>query len=826
MRFSTRPPPRPPSSPATSTLILLLCLFSAFTFHCSVSQPQNIEVFFPTSPPPTPVQPLPLPPTPLSPRAPSPPSNKRAVGIAVGVTAASTLLVAGLLFLLVTQCRKKRRVEPRQNRFSADKATNRSEAVATAAAANAAAPSGGHGGGGVVASSSSAAYRFGKFEGNLKGLIVDENGLDVVYWRKLEGVSSKNSFKKEVFKKTEADEKRLSRKWSRRKSAEPVQEIPLLRGKSSSSQMPPSPDSEIGQFSPIAEHSPRPSPSGISAAFQSMEIERQESITVRSPPPPPPPVMSVPKKEIQSPAPPPPPPPKAVNTNPPPPPPPSNSAGKNPPPPPPPKIGMKPPPAPPPKAANNAAKETETAATSAAAASSSSAVKMKPLHWDKVNANVEHSMVWDKIDRGSFQFDGDMMEALFGYVATNRKSPQGDPKQANSAAAAAQVFILDSRKSQNIAIVLKSLTVSRQELIDGLAEGRGLSIETLEKLARIAPAKDEEGLIFGYSGDPSKLAFAESFLFQILRPVPTAFSRVSAMVFRMSYDGEVAHLKEMVKAVEMGCEELRRRGLFLKLLEAVLKAGNRMNAGTSRGNAQAFNLTALRKLSDVKSTDGKTTLLHFVVEEVVRSEGKRCALNRNASLTRSDSRGSKEDAEKDYMMLGLPIVGGLSAEFSNVKRAAAIDYDQFSNACGALEARVTELRHTVSDCATRDGDGGFVREMRGFVASAEQELSFVKDEQKRVIELVRRTTEYYQTGALKDKEANHFQLFVIISDFLGMVDQVCVEIARNAQRRKASGAGGSDPTRKNAAGLRTVKFPNLPEHFMSDKSMSSSGDES
>jgi len=30
-------------------------------------------------------------------------------------------------------------------------------------------------------------------------------------------------------------------------------------------------------------------------------------------------------------------------------------------------------------------------------------VKMKPLHWDKVNTDTDHSMVWDKIDGGSFR---------------------------------------------------------------------------------------------------------------------------------------------------------------------------------------------------------------------------------------------------------------------------------------------------------------------------------------------------------------------------------------------------------------------------------------
>ncbi|XLS87277.1 hypothetical protein HN51_037443 [Arachis hypogaea] len=69
-----------------------------------------------------------------------------------------------------------------------------------------------------------------------------------------------------------------------------------------------------------------------------------------------------------------------------------------------------------------------------------------------------------------------------------------------------------------------------------------------------------------------------------------------------------------------GCKEMRASDLLLKFLEAILKAGNRMNAGTSRGNAQGFNLSALRKLPDVKSIDGKTSLLHFIVEQVAQKE--------------------------------------------------------------------------------------------------------------------------------------------------------------------------------------------------------------
>jgi len=400
----------------------------------------------------------------------------------------------------------------------------------------------------------------------------------------------------------------------------------------------------------------------------------------------------------------------------------------------------------------------------------------------------------------NYRVDDDLMEALFGVVATNRND--NAPKENNSTssskdalAPSSNAFLLDPRKSQNIAIVLKSLTVSRKEIIEALIDGQGLNIETIEKLGRVAPTEEEQSLVLAYEGDPSKLAEAETFLRHILKAVPSAFKRLNALLFRLNYDSEILEIKEFLQNLEMGCKELRNHGIFVKLLEAVLKAGNRMNAGTQRGNAQAFNMASLRKLSDVKSTDGKTTLLHFVVEEVVRSEGKRAVLNRSHSLSRSSSRNSNysddsqnssasnEQRQKEYITLGLPVVGGISSEFSNVKKAAVTDYNAFVGSISALSARIVQIRELVSQCGNDKG-GNFVREMNRFLENAEEELRLVREEQTRVMQIVKKTTDYYQGGASKDSAEHPLYLFVIVKDFLGMVDQACIEIARNMQKRK------------------------------------------
>ncbi|KAJ6898130.1 hypothetical protein NC652_024838 [Populus alba x Populus x berolinensis] len=767
-------------------LVLHLMFFlSVIPFSSSQSiSPQNIETFYPfpiPSPAPPPKPSTPPNSTILSPSAPGPlpsSSSNRNVVKAVAATAASTFVFATLLFFLI-----RRFVILPRRKSNGDGAGSR--------------------GGQAVVPMPLPPSQFSRIEGNVKGVIVDENGLDVLYWRKLEEEDKKNSFVRE--------ERR------RNYRSEPIQEIPLLRGKSSTSEKKVVPETTI----PAVSHQ-------VFKAIEKPNLTSQPSnsnppLTLSPAPPPLQSSMAIPNKQVPAP-----------------PPPPTIPAKKN-----------QPPPPPPPKAASSnlpplqkgslrkgESGESSTGQGSTTAAAGNGQVKLKPLHWDKVNTNAGQSMVWDKIDGGSFRVDDNLMEALFGFVATNRKSPKSDSNSSNSnnliPSSSAQIVILDARKSQNMAIVLKSLAISRSELLDALTNGQGLSVDTLEKLMRIAPTKEEESQILEFGGDTTRLADAESFLYHLLKAIPTAFSRINAMLFRSNYDAEILHFKESLQILESGCKELRNRGLFIKLLEAVLKAGNRMNAGTSRGNAQAFKLTSLGKLSDVKSMDGKTTLLHFVVEEVVRTEGKRCVLNRNRSLGRNSSQrsnssvisedsASKGEREKEYMMLGLPAVGGLSIEFSNVKKAAQIDYDTFAATCSALAAGAGEVRAFMSQCAAANGDGGFVREMKGFLEAAEEELKGLTKEQTRVMDLVKKTTEYYYAGASKDHEAHALQLFSIIKDFLCMVDQVCIEITRNLQRRKTS-SRSVESSPKSPASRMPVRFPNLPPHFMKEKSMNCSSD--
>lgn len=395
--------------------------------------------------------------------------------------------------------------------------------------------------------------------------------------------------------------------------------------------------------------------------------------------------------------------------------------------------------------------------------------KLKQLHWDKVKASSDRAMVWDQMKSSSFKLNEDMIETLFmnngtnppPQVTVNRKHVQPQVKQENR--------MLDPKKSQNIAILLRALNVTREDVTDGLLNGNpdGLGPELLETLVKMAPTKEEESILKNYNGDVSKLGPAEKFL-QAVLDVPFAFKRVDAMLYRANFESEIKHLKLSFQTLEAACEDLHNSRLFLKLLEAVLKTGNRMNVGTNRGEAKAFKLDTLLKLADVKGTDGKTTLLHFVVQEIIRSE-------ESATNTSTETNGN------EFRKQGLKILSGLSNELGNVKKAAGMDSDVLNSYLKKLESGLEKIRTVLQLENSCDKGLMFFESMRVFINEAEQEIEKVKEEEKRALSLVKDITEYFH-GDVGKEEAHPLRIFMVVRDFLSVLDNVCKEVKLSHER--------------------------------------------
>jgi hypothetical protein len=205
-----------------------------------------------------------------------------------------------------------------------------------------------------------------------------------------------------------------------------------------------------------------------------------------------------------------------------------------------------------------------------------------------------------------------------------------------------------------------------------------------------------------------------------------------------------------------------------------------MNVGTNRGDAKAFKLDTLLKLVDIKGTDGKTTLLHFVVQEIIRSEGSDSIPNSNPYPT--NPRTNNDDFKKQ----GLQVVEGLSRELTDIKKAAGMDSDVLNGYLSKLESGLDKVG-LVLQYERPNMQGRFFESMKGFLKEAEDEIFRVKGDQKKALSYVKEVTEYFHGDSTKEG-AHPFRIFMIVRDFLSLLDNVCKEVGRLQDRTIAGTA--------------------------------------
>ncbi|XP_025876404.2 formin-like protein 4 [Oryza sativa Japonica Group] len=420
---------------------------------------------------------------------------------------------------------------------------------------------------------------------------------------------------------------------------------------------------------------------------------------------------------------------------------------------------------------NDATAATMSVRTRGEAAGDEPRPKLKPLHWDKVRTSSDRDMVWDRLMSNSFQLDEDMIEVLFMNNSTAVAPRMDNPKKVGMPQFKQEERVLDPKKAQNIAILLRALNVTLEEVTDALLDGNAecLGAELLETLVKMAPTKEEELKLRDFTGDLSKLGSAERFLKAVL-DIPFAFKRVDVMLYRANFENEVNYLRKSFQTLEAACDDLKGSRLFLKLLEAVLRTGNRMNVGTNRGEAKAFKLDTLLKLADVKGADGKTTLLHFVVQEIVRSED---AKSEKAPENHITNIAKVEQLRRQ----GLKVVSGLSTELGNVKRAATMDFDVLHGYVSKLEAGLGKIKSVLQLEKQCSQGVNFFATMREFLKEAEQEIEQVRHDEKAALGRVKEITEYFHGNAVKE-EAHPLRIFMVVRDFLSMLDHVCREVSQ------------------------------------------------
>jgi hypothetical protein len=253
-----------------------------------------------------------------------------------------------------------------------------------------------------------------------------------------------------------------------------------------------------------------------------------------------------------------------------------------------------------------------------------------------------------------------------------------------------------------------------------------------------------------------------------------------------------------------------------------------MNVGTFRGEAQAFKLDTLLKLSDVKGTDGKTTLLHFVVQEIIRSEGVRSArAAKEQTSSGSSTDDSAENTEDEYKQIGLQVVSSLGDELQNVRKAAILDADQLTMSVASLGHKLVKTSEFLNtSMKSLNEESGFHHKLVRFVEKSQADVTSLLEEEKKIRTLVKGTVDFFHGSTGKDEG---LRLFVVVRDFLAMLDKVCKEVKETSKvaAPKKTKPGGNLPSQppKSFQDSRRNLFPAIQDR-RADSSSSSSDDDS
>ncbi|XP_059618174.1 protein cappuccino [Phlebotomus argentipes] len=480
----------------------------------------------------------------------------------------------------------------------------------------------------------------------------------------------------------------------------------------------------------------------INADADTINGEREASVIVPPPPPPPPPVMGAA-------GPPPPPPPPGP-----------------PPPPMPPGAAAPPPPAPPPLAPScpDGAKagpgpvpfplppaggwqQSHTLRKSAV----NPPKPMRPLYWTRIVAPkspVEDlslngsNLLWAEIDE--MKLDNlDEFAELFSRQAVVPKA-----KEAPKITKVRSIKILDSKRSQNVAIFVRSLHADFAEIEHAIShcDTSVISLQALQVIRDIRATSEELVQIREASTDESPLDEPEQFLLR-LEDISSCSERISCIVFQAEFDEAVTLLERKMGVFTDTCNLMLDSENLKNLFSIILTLGNYMNGGNrTRGQADGFGLEILGKLKDVKSKDSKITLLHFIVKTFI---------------------GERRKSGTPLTELQIPI-----PEAADVVVCASVDFEDLTQQLERLEKKLKECKVTsqrVIDSSSPENVQPFEEKMKVFLNAATDRLLLQKKEVSDCKRVFNKTMVFYKfspkSGTLDDtKPEQFFEMWLAFSN--------------------------------------------------------------
>ena len=313
-----------------------------------------------------------------------------------------------------------------------------------------------------------------------------------------------------------------------------------------------------------------------------------------------------------------------------PPPPPPPPGGKGPPPPPPPGGKGAPPPPPP---GGKGAPPPPLGATGPTATGS----KTRSLFWSKIPDNrIDPRSVWATLllaeESGVAPIEPLLSEndrRLLALSFANKDASPGERGAATTAAPTASSAApppLTVQRVQNVLIALQSFHLPVDRIRRSVLTFDELLVDEqgIASLLAIFPTQDEAKTLRPWA--KSQSAVELSTLSQVAQycimtlTIPNYEMRLNCWQAKLQFRSLVMDLELRLTQLQAAGDCVTRSGTFPLFLKHILVMGNLLNEGKAFGDAKAFRLSDLTKLSGLKTVDGTTNLFSYLVKLVYEKQ--------------------------------------------------------------------------------------------------------------------------------------------------------------------------------------------------------------
>ncbi|MBW00805.1 Formin-like protein 1, partial [Eschrichtius robustus] len=179
--------------------------------------------------------------------------------------------------------------------------------------------------------------------------------------------------------------------------------------------------------------------------------------------------------------------------------------------------------------------------------------------------------------------------------------------------------LIEANRAKNLAITLRKGNLGADRICQAIEtyDLQTLGLDFLELLTRFLPTEYEHSLIARFERDQrpiEELSEEDRFMLRFSR-IPRLPERVNTLTFLGNFPDTVQLLMPQLNAIIAASMSIKSSDKLRQILEIVLAFGNYMNS-SKRGAAYGFRLQSLDALLEMKSTDRKQTLLHYLVKVI------------------------------------------------------------------------------------------------------------------------------------------------------------------------------------------------------------------